>query len=256
MITDPVFYLAAAPAVILMGLAKGGLSGLGMLSVPLMALVVSPVQGAAILMPTLLVQDMVSLWAFRRTIDRRNVCILVPSAAIGVAIGYLLAARVSDAWIALLIGTISIVFGARRLYLETRQTPPKPRAADILPGLFWGICSGFTSMVAHAAGPPFQVYVMPQRLNRDVVVGTTAAVFTIVNWLKVIPYIALGQMTHENMVTATVLLPLAFASTWAGVFLIRRIGGRTFYLMVYTMLLLIGSKLIFSASRDLGVLGF
>lgn len=108
-------------------------------------------------------------------------------------------------------------------------------------------------MVAHAAGPPFQVYVMPQKLNRDVFVGTTAAVFTIVNWLKVFPYVALGQMTHENMVTAAVLLPLAFASTWAGVFLIWRIGGRTFYLMVYTMLILIGSKLIFSACRELGL---
>lgn len=188
------------------------------------------------------------------TISRRDVCILVPSAAIGVALGYLLAARVSDAWIAVLIGTISIGFGTRRLYLETRPPPPKPCNADILPGMFWGICSGFTGMVAHAAEPPFPVYVLPQKLNRDVFVGTTAAVFTIVNWLKVFPYIALGQMTRENMITASVLLPLAFAPTWADVFLIRRIGGRTFYLMVYTMLISIGSKLIFSARRDLGIL--
>lgn len=45
-------------------------------------------------MPTFLVQDLVSLWAFRRTISRRNVYILVPSAAIGVGLGYLLAAKV------------------------------------------------------------------------------------------------------------------------------------------------------------------
>ena len=92
MITDPVFYAAAVPAVILMGLAKGGFSGLGALSLPLMALVVSPVQSAAIMLPILIVQDVVTVWAYRHTWDRRNLAILVPSAVLGIFLGYLLAA--------------------------------------------------------------------------------------------------------------------------------------------------------------------
>src|SRR5688572_21172971 len=84
MITDPFFYAAAVPAVILMGLAKGGFSGLGLLALPLMALVVSPVQSAAIMLPILIVQDVVTVWAYRRTWDRRNVLILVPSATFGI----------------------------------------------------------------------------------------------------------------------------------------------------------------------------
>ena len=77
MITDPLFYVAAVPAVILLGLAKGGFSGLGLLALPLMALVVSPVQAAAIILPILMVQDVVSVWAYRHTWDRRNVVILL-----------------------------------------------------------------------------------------------------------------------------------------------------------------------------------
>ena len=64
-ITDPLFYLAAIPAVFLMGLSKGGFSGLSVIAIPLIALVVSPVKAAALMLPILIVQDMVSTWAFR-----------------------------------------------------------------------------------------------------------------------------------------------------------------------------------------------
>ena len=71
LITDPIFYLAAIPAVILVGLAKGGFAGLGLIAIPLMALVVSPVKAAALMLPILIVQDMVSVWAYRREFDLR-----------------------------------------------------------------------------------------------------------------------------------------------------------------------------------------
>ena len=202
MITDPLFYAAAVPAVILLGLAKGGFSGLGALSLPLMALVVSPVQAAAITLPILIVQDVVSVWAYRHTWDRRNVVILLLGAISGIVTGYLLAAQVSDAAVKLAVGLISVAFAVRRMVVERRKTPPKPAPADVPRGIFWGWVTGFTSMVAHAGGPPFQIYVMPQRLPRDIFVGTGAVLFALVNWIKVPPYLALGQFTVENMATA------------------------------------------------------
>jgi uncharacterized membrane protein YfcA len=121
MIADPLFYAAAVPAVVLMGLSKGGFSGIGLLSLPLMALVVSPVQAAAVMLPILIVQDVVTVWSFRRAVDRRNLAILLPSSAVGVAAAWLLAARVSDAAVALAVGagalaglaTRSLAVGAR-----------------------------------------------------------------------------------------------------------------------------------------------
>ena len=198
MITDPLFYVAAVPAVILLGLSKGGLSGLSLLSLPLMALVVSPVQSAAITLPILLVQDVVSVWAYRHTWDRRNVLIIVPSATVGIFIGYLLAAEVSDAAVRLALGIISIAFALRRLVLERRPTEVVSTKADVPRGVFWGLIAGFTSMIAHAGGPPFQIYVMPQRLPRSIFVGTGAIVFALINWIKVPPYIALGTIQRAK----------------------------------------------------------
>jgi len=248
MITNPLFYAAAIPAVTLMGLAKGGFSGLGLLSLPLMALVVSPVQAAAITLPILIVQDVVSVWAYRHTWDRRNILILIPGALAGILAGYLLAAKVSDAAVTLAVGVISVAFSIRRLVLERGGRAPEATQADIPRGLFWGWVTGFTSMIAHAGGPPFQIYVMPQKLPRDVFVGTGAVFFALNNWIKVPPYVALGQFTWENLATAAALFPVAIASTWAGVLLVRRVSGQSFYTLVYLLLILVGGKLIYDGA--------
>jgi hypothetical protein len=251
MITDPLFYAAATLAVILLGLGKGGFSGVGVLSLPLMALSISPVQAAAITLPILIVQDVVSVWAFRHTWSRRNIAILLPGAVIGIALGYLLAAAVSDAAVTLSVGVISIAFAVRRLVLERSDAPVRAAPADVPRGLFWGAIAGFTSMIAHAGGPPFQIYVLPQRLARDTLVGTSAIFFGLINWIKVPPYIALGQFTDENLWTSLALFPVAIASTWAGVWLVRRVPAERFYTLIYVLLIGVGLKLLYDGVRAL-----
>ena len=251
MITDPLFYVAAAPAVVLLGLSKGGFSGIGLLALPLMALVASPLQSAAIMLPILMVQDVVTVWAYRRDWDWRNLAILLPSAAVGIGLGYALAAWVSDAVVALAIGLISIAFALRRLVLERKGVPPEAERPGVAAGWFWGAVCGFTSMIAHAGGPPFQIYIMPQRLPRDIFVGTGAILFAAVNWIKVPPYLALGLFTRANLLTSAVLFPLAIAATWAGVLLVRRVSGERFYTLIYCLLILVGLKLVWDGAHAL-----
>lgn len=247
MILDPVFYLAAVPAVILVGLAKGGFAGLGALSVPLIALVASPIQGAAIMLPILIVQDVVSVAAYWRKWDVANLLVLVPSACLGVLVAYLVAAKISHGAFELALGVITFGFAMRHLL-----GPKVPARTPSLPaGLFWGTIAGFTSMVANAGGPPFQIYVVPQRLARDVFVGTGVIFFTIINWVKVPPFLALGGFTAENVTTSLVLVPLAIASTWAGVLLVRRISGDRLYVFVYILMVLVGLKLIWNGLSEL-----
>ncbi len=78
------FYAAAAPTVILLGLSRSGLSALGALAVPILALAISPIQAAAITLPIMVVQDWVGVYAYRREADWRNLAILLPAALVGV----------------------------------------------------------------------------------------------------------------------------------------------------------------------------
>jgi uncharacterized membrane protein YfcA len=246
-IVDPVFYALAVPAVVLMGLAKGGFSGVGAVSMPLLALAVSPVQAAAILLPILIVQDMVSVWAFRRDWDRRILAIMVPGAAAGILAGYLLAAQVSAAAVLGVLGAISVLFAAHRLWLMRGGRVQAPASSPPAVGVLFGAVSGFTSQIAHAGAPPFQMWVLPRGLPPQTLVGTTAIFFAVINWLKVPAYAALGQFTPQNLSTVAVLLPVAIVSTFAGVWLVKRVQAERFYVLIYGLMIPVGAHLIWKA---------
>jgi uncharacterized membrane protein YfcA len=251
MITDPLFYLAAVPAVILLGLSKGGFSGVSVLAVPLMTLAVSPVQAASITLPILIVQDVVSVWVFRRAWDGRSLAILIPSSLAGIVVGYLLAARVSSSAVEFALGVISLLFGGRQLWITWRGVIREHKSSDVA-GVAWGATAGFTSQIAHAGAVPFQIYMLPKRLERDVLIGTSAIFFAAMNWMKVPAYAALGQLTRGNMATSLVLLPLAVVSTVIGAKLIRRFAPERFYTLIYALLLLTGFKLAWDGIAALG----
>jgi uncharacterized protein len=242
MVTDPLFYAAAVPAVILLGLAKGGFSGIGVLAVPLMTLAVSPVQAASITLPILIVQDAVSVWVFRRAWDGRHLAILIPSSLVGIVMGYVLAAHVSSAAVELAVGLISLVFGVRQFWIIWHGMTRPHNSSDLV-GVLWGTTAGFTSQIAHAGGVPFQIYMLPKRLERDVFIGTSAIFFAATNWMKVPAYAALGQFTRANLATSLALFPLAIGSTIVGAKLIRSVAPERFYKLVYLLLILTGVKL-------------
>lgn len=250
MIDDPLFYLAAVPGVLLAGLSKGGFGGsIGMLAVPLMALVISPVQAAAIMLPILLVMDAVGLFAWRGTFDRRSIAIVLPAAMIGTAVGWATAAYVTEAHVRLIVGVIVILFTADYFLGGAKRQQPKEH--NRAKGTFWGAVAGFTSFVSHAGGPPFQMYMLPLRLDPKLFAGTAIIIFTGINASKVVPYYFLGQFSPTNLMTSAVLLPLAPLATLFGVWLVKRIEPSSFYRIMYAVLFLVACKLIWDGVAGL-----
>ncbi len=247
---DWTFYLAAVPAVILVGLSKGGFSGLSAVAMPILSLAMSPVRAAAIMLPILIVQDWVSVWAFRRDFEPRNLAILIPASLLGIGAGWLLAADVNEALIRMAVGVISIGF-VGYMVVRARGGEPTRSQAQIAPGVLWGALAGFTSFVSHAGSPPFQVYVMPQGLPPRLFAGTATMFFAAANLLKVPPYFALGQFSRANLTAAATLFPLAIAATIGGVWLVRRVAADRFYNLVYALTFLIGLMLIWQALREM-----
>jgi len=240
------FYLVAAPAVIVLGLSKGGFTGLSLLAMPMMSLVISPVRAAAIVLPVLIVQDWVSVWAFRRDFSPRNLVILIPASMIGVVAGWLLAARVSEDAVRLAVGVISIAFVVYMLIRDRLGLAPAA-TPGVQSGLLWGSLAGFTSFISHAGSPPFRVYVMPQNLKPRVFAGTATMFFAAVNLIKLPPYFMLGQFSRENLTVSALLIPVAVLSTFAGVWLVRRVSAERFYAIILAITFLIGAKLTYDA---------
>lgn len=247
MAPDHLYYVCAILAVVLAGLAKGGFAGVGALAMPIMAIGVDPVRGAAIMLPILILQDAVSVWVYRRDWDGSILKVILPGAAIGIMLGWLFAAQVSETAVLGVLGAISILFGLQRLWLERNKMAILPSDSPGWVGMLFGIASGFTSQIAHAGSPPFQMWVLPKRLPRDMLVGTTALAFAAMNWMKLPAYAALGQFTHANLMATAMLVPIAIVSTFAGVALVRRVDPARFYTLIYVLMVLLGVKLVADA---------
>lgn len=247
-ITDPLFYLLAVPAVIALGIGKGGFSGAATIATPLLAVILPPLQAAAILLPILIAQDAISVWYYRKTWDGWNLKVTLAGAVIGIALAWALAAHMSDAVVRLVIGAIGIAFVLNAWLGRAPRTPRRPGAAS---GVIWGVIAGFTSTLAQAGGPPFQAHVLPQRLDKLTLVGTTAIFFAAVNLMKIAPYVALGQFSLDNFATSLVLLPLAVASNFLGIWLVRVTPEARFYQIAYLLVLLISLELVRSGTMDL-----
>jgi hypothetical protein len=247
LLADPWFWLFGIPAVVLLGLAKGGFTGFGSLAMPIFVMAVPPVQGAAILLPILIVQDVVGVWSFRHSWDRHVIAVMLPGAVVGIALGYVFAASLPESYILGFVGLIAILFGAQRLWIERGGRAVPAQRLPGWTGTLLGAASGLTSQIAHAGGPPYQIWVLPRRLPRDAFVGTTAIFFAAMNWLKVPAFAALGEFTAPNMAATLALMPVAVLSALAGVRLVRRVPAERFYTLIYGLTVLLGVKLLWDA---------
>jgi uncharacterized membrane protein YfcA len=244
-ITDPYFFLTAIPAVIIYGIAKGGFAGgLGIIAVPLMALFIPPLQAAAILLPILCVMDLVALWKYRGRWILSELTLLIPASFIGIAVGALLFSQMSPAIIRLILGTIAIAFTLHYWAQNWRSNGSVQRHFGPVVGVFAAATSGFTSFIAHAGGPPLGMYLLRRGLDKTAFVATTAVFFTVVNYVKLVPYTWLGQFDSSNLKTSLVLMPLAPISILMGVWLHNRVSEKLFFGVAYASLFLVGTKLM------------
>jgi uncharacterized protein len=122
--------------------------------------------------------------------------------------------------------------------------PTQPRRPSAASGVFWGAMSGFTSMLAQAGAPPFQVHMLPQKLHKLTLVGTSMIFFALVNWMKILPFFALGQFSAENLATSALLLPFAIATNFLGIWLVRRTPTELFYKIAYVLMFVISAELM------------
>ena len=239
---DPVFLAVALVAMVLTGISKSGLGGgLGQLSVPVMAMFISPVAAAAIMLPILCTIDLFNLWNYRRDWHRSNVAVMVPGALVG--IGALTFNYVNDNAIRLLLGVITLVF-AFSYFVQRKPTDAGTGRGKAL-GLFCGTLAGFTSFVAHAGGGPVKFFMLPQRLSPRIFVGTHVVFFFIVNQLKIWPYLWLGQFSTANLGTSLLLLPAVPVGVWIGWRMIKVIEPEMFHKICYILLFVAGVKLVY-----------
>ena len=236
------FWLLAALAAVFVGMSKGGLPMAGTIAVPILALKISPVAAAGLLLPVYVISDMFGLYAYRKAFNARVLWIIGASATLGVGIGWATAAWVEERWVTLIVGLVGLAFVVTRVV--QRRTRREAQPARLLPGLFWGTLTGFTSFVSHSGGPTYQVYTLPLKMSRVVFAGTSTIAFAYINAVKLIPYVALGQINLESLKIAAVLAVPAAAAVYLGVWLVKVMSEKLYFRLILGMLFVLSLKLV------------
>ena len=236
------FWVVAVIAAVLTGIGKGGVPIVGALTVPVLSLVISPVAAAGLMLPVYVISDWFGLYAYRKEFDKRVLLIACVSMTLGVALGWATAHLVPEAAVTVLVGVISVAFALNQLL--RRQVVVAAKRAEWGKGLFWCSIAGFTSFVSHTGGPPYQVYTLPLGMKKAVFAGTSTIAFAYINAVKLIPYFYLGQINLSSLEKAAILMPVAAAAVFFGVWVVKRLPEKTFFTIVTWSLLLIGLQLI------------
>jgi hypothetical protein len=251
---DPAFYLAAVPAVVLLGLTKtlfGG--GFGALIVPLLALVVSPVQAAAIQLPLLAAMDIFAVRAYWKKWDRRALWLMLPGIPLGLVAGALTFSMLDANGVRFVLGVITLAFALNywrhRLFLGS-ATGGAPLSRPAVGGL--AAMAAYSSFVAHAGSPPAQMAMLRAGLGKTAFVATLVAFFAATNYAKLAVYGGLGLFTLSNLATSAVLAPLIPFGLWLGLMLHERIPQDPFFKALYVALILIGAKLVWDGAAMWG----
>lgn len=249
LLSDPIFLALALIGVCLLGLSKSGFFGLGVIALPLVSLVLPPMQVAAIFLPVALASDVVTVWTYRRHWSAWNLRVLIPSTVIGVIAGWWLAAVMTGAHIRFAVGVIAAAFVIRQWSGQRlARLMPEPNLAT---GVIFGAIGGFTTMLANAGGPAWQIHLLPQKMDKLTYVGTVTILFAAGNWIKIPALWNLGVLTGENLLVGACLVPAAIAANYAGIWLVRRISTEQFFRVAYVLMFLIAVELIRGSAFEL-----
>lgn len=241
---EPWQWALAALAAFLIGLAKTGISGLGIFAVVIFASILPARESVGVVLAILLAGDLVAVTVYRREAHWGHLLRLFPWAALGVVVGAVAAGRLPDGPMRVLIGAIVValsIFQAAR----ARRPAPAPEA----PPPAWaspaaGLLAGFTTMVANAAGPLMVIYLLAMGLPKLVFVGTAAWFFLALNLFKVPFSLGLGLISAGSLGLSLRLMPFAVIGALAGRPLLSRIDQRAFELIALGLSLVAGLRLL------------
>ena len=238
-------WIVVALCAVMVGISKTGIPGMGILIVPLMALVLPARKSTGILLGILILADVFAIIYHRRNAKWGHVLRLLPAAFAGIVAGYFGLKVVNDQELKPIIGGIALVM----LGVSYWRTKVKGEDAPI-PTQWWfaiglGFMAGVTTMMANAAGPVMIIYLLAMRLPKIEFVGTSAWFFFVVNWLKVPFSASLNLMTLDSVKLNLVMLPCIMVGAVAGVFFLRRIPQKVFNAVVQILAAAAAIKLLF-----------
>lgn len=241
---DLTLYFLAGCAVLIAGISKGGFGGgLAFMATPLLALTVTPVQAAAIMLPVLIMIDQIGMISYWRKWRWDVVWPILVAGTVGVGLGCLAFGRLSADMLRLGLGLIALGFLAFQI-AQKQGWKPHSEGSRQLRASIWGTACGFTSMISHAGGPPVTIYLLGEKLQKTAYQASAVLIFAFINMTKLGAYSAIGVLDASILGFSAKLFPVALIGVLIGVWAHKHVPEWLFFRLLVILLALTGAKLV------------
>ncbi len=228
---------------LIVGFAKTGVAGTGLLAVPLFAMIFQPGQSVGVLLPVLCMADVLAVSYYRRHADWSKLWPLFPWVFLGLVVADRLASRIPDDVLRWVIAGIVLIMLAFSHF--SKQKEISWQGSGWILRAFLGVLCGVTTMLANAAGPVMSVYLLACALPKKSFIGTGAWFFLLINLVKMPFMFHRGIITADSLAFNLKLLPVIMIGGVLGIWAVKRINETVFKNAVSVLAALAALKLLF-----------
>lgn len=245
MLSDPSVYALALLAALCIGLSKSGFSGISLISVVILADIYGPKASVGLALPLLIAADLLAYPAFRNHGSWAPVWKLLVPALVGMMLGWWLLAKIDDSMARKLIGACVLSMVLLQVFRRLRPKLFERVSESRGFGAGAGVVGGVATMLANAAGPVIQLYLLGRRIPKMELIGIGARFFLLINILKVPLNARLALITHDSLLENAKLLPGVVVGIFGGRWLIRHVPQVAFEWMIVGFASIASMRLLF-----------
>jgi len=231
----------------MVGISKTGVPGVGILNVPLLALMFQAKESTGLLLPLLAFADIFAVAYYRRHAQWGHIIKLLPPALVGIFAGSIIIRHIDNAQLKPIIGVIVLAMLALNYWRNKKSNDEMHIPTHWSFAVFMGFFAGVTTQLANAAGPIMVIYLLAMKFDKHKFIGTVAWYFLILNWLKIPLFVWDGRITASSVQTDLLVLPFVLVGVVVGILILKKIPQKWFNGVIQWLAILAAIKLTLSA---------
>lgn len=233
---NPGYFLLFLAAALIIGMSKAGLSGFGLIAVPVMALIFGAKASTGVVLPMLIAADIMAVIYYRRHAVWKYILVILPWVALGIVTALITGELINDNQFRILLLSIVWIMLILMVLNDLRKKDDTKIPDNWYFSSFLGFTGGFATMIGNAAGPVFTFYFLSRRLSKNEFIGTSAWLYIIMNVGKLpLQVIVWKNITLTSLIPGLLSIPVIALGILLGIQIVKLFSENVYrYFVIIT----------------------
>ena len=234
----PGFLLLFFAVALVVGMAKAGLSGLGLAIIPVMALIFGAKESTGVILPMLITADIMAVIYYRRNAVWKYIIRILPWVTLGIIVALITGNLINNNQFRIVMISIVWIMLILMVFNDLRNKYESTFPGNRYFGAGMGFAGGFATMIGNSAGPVFTLYFLAMKLPKKEFIGTSAWLYLIMNTGK-LPLQALvwKNITLSSLVLDLIAIPVIASGIFLGIRIVKLFPEKAYrYFVIITTL--------------------